>query len=118
MNTTELFLPSNGTSCSLPPLPEIRYLHTVNNDLLCGGSYTGTENSCLQWSTYPAGSWEELLTLDEGRECHVSWTPGASIGTYLIGGISSPSSLRSTTLITSKGTHEPGFPLKYLILLF
>ena len=106
-NTAELFLPSDGTSCTLPSLPQIRYRHTVDNHILCGGD--GTEGSCLQWRP-DTGTWEELLTLDTIRYHHVSWTPASGTSTYLIGG---GISRMTTTLITSGGGQETGFPLKY-----
>ena len=109
LNTVELFLPSDGTSCTLPPLAQARYHHTVDNHILCGGS--GTEDSCLQWSP-DTGTWEELLTLDVGRYNHVSWTPASGTGTYLIGGWDSDGRM-TTTLITSEGGQDTGFPLKY-----
>ena len=106
-DTAELFVPSDGTSCTLPSLPQTRYVHTVDNHILCGGS--GGEDSCLQWSP-DTGTWEELLTLDIARKNHVSWRPASGTGTYLMGGIYSK---RTTTLITSDGGQETGFPLKY-----
>ena len=107
MNTAELFLPSSGTSCALPDLPDDRYGHSADNNTLCGGS----GGNCLQWSP-DTGTWEELLTLDVGRYNHVSWTPASGTGTYLIGGWDSDGRM-TTTLITSEGGQETGFPLKY-----
>ena len=111
LNTVEIFLPSSGTSCTLPMLPEFRYLHTVDNHILCGGyaSGSGTEDSCLQWSP-DTGTWDELLTLDVGRSRHVSWTPANGIGTYLMGG---SGGTRTTTLTASDGSQVPGFPLEH-----
>ena len=108
LNTAEIFLPSNGKSCTLPHLPQNRYRHTVDNHILCGGS-VGTEDSCLQWSP-DNGTWEEYLTLDVIRYWHVSWTPGTGVGTYLMGG---DIGRRTTTLVKPGGTQEPGFPIKY-----
>ena len=68
-----------------------------------------TEDSCLQWSP-DTGTWEELLTFDIWRSSHVSWTPASGTGTYLIGG---GASTMTTTLITSEGGQETGFPLVY-----
>ena len=111
MNTAELYVPSSGVSCSLPQLPDDRAFHTLESSgLLCGGY--GTSDTCLQWSP-DTGTWEELLTLDVGRDDHVSWTPGPDIGTYLIGGYLSYVMKRTTTLIKPDGTQEPGFPLRY-----
>ena len=97
-----------GTSRTLPTLPDIRNFHTAENLNLCGGE--DTSESCLQW-TPDTGTWEELLTLDVGRDEHVSWSPENGIGTYLMGGCCG--STKSTTLIKPDGTQEPGFPLKY-----
>ncbi len=111
LNTAELFLPSDGTSCTLPHLPQSRDYHTVDNHILCGGD--GTGNSCLKWSP-DTGTWEELLTLDVDRYFHVSWTPASGTGTYLIGG-GFGGSVVSTTLITpADGVQETGFALKYI----
>ena len=98
-------------SCALPQLPDDRTYHTVESSgLLCGGYYTGTRDTCLQWSP-DTGTWEDLkLTLDVGRDGHVSWTPGTEVGTYLMGGGYSE---RTTTMIKPDGSQEPGFDLKY-----
>ena len=108
LDTAELYLPSLGTSCSLPSLPEVRAYHTGDNDILCGGF---GNSDCLQWSP-SNGSWEELVALDSWnlRYYHVSWTPGSGIGTYLMGGTGSG---RTSTLIKPDGTQETGFTLKY-----
>ena len=113
LNTAEIFLPSSGTSCTLPLLPQTRRRHTVDNHILCGGPdiSASDSDSCLQWSP-DTGTWEELLTLDVGRYNHVSWTPASGTGTYLIGGWDSDGRM-TTTLITSEGGQETGFPLKY-----
>ena len=109
LNSTELFLPSSGTSytCTIPLLPETRYYHTVDNNILCGGDET--RNSCLKWSPN-TGSWADLLTLSDIRTKHVSWTPGPGMGTYLMGGWGKS---MSTTLIKEDGTQEPAFKLEY-----
>ena len=105
-NTTELYQPSSGVSCSVGTLPVSRSLHTLESSgLMCGGY--GAETSCLHWSP-DTGIWEETLSLDVGRYLHVSWTPGTD--TYLMGGYTSN---RTTTLIKPDGTQEPGFDLKY-----
>ena len=84
-NTSELFLPSTGTSCTLPAFPEARYYHTLDNNILCGGYLTETRTSCIQLSP-DDGTWKQLLTLDLERRAHLSWTPESGIGTYLMGG--------------------------------
>ena len=107
-NTAELFLPSTGTSCALPQLPDSRFAHTADNNIFCGGKRI---ISCVKWSP-ETGTWEELVTLDVERYKHVSWTPGNGIGTYLIGGDGSLSK-KTSTLIKPDGSQEPSFFLKY-----
>ena len=108
-NTAELYLPSSGTSCSLPGLPDNKLYHTVERSgLLCGGFGT----SCLQWSS-GTGTWEQYLTLEVKRVGHVSWTPQSDTNvTYLMGGGGSEATT-TTTLIKPDGSQEPGFTLKY-----
>ena len=111
-------MPSSGIFCSLPRLPndDERRFHTVESSgLLCGGRFSDFEDRCLQWNAV-TGTWEDLLTLDVKRYHHVSWTPDTDIGTYLIGGLPSPSTFqnrRTTTLIKPDGTQQPGFQLEY-----
>ena len=104
----ELFLPSGGTSCVLPSLPDLRSRHTVDNNIICGGFYT--KDTCLKWSP-DTGSWVELLNLDVERRRHVTWTPKHGRGTYLMGG--DLSSSKTSTLIKNDGTQEQAFQLKY-----
>lgn len=110
-NTSELFLPSYGISCTLPALPGVRAGHTLDNHMLCGG--IDTDSSCLLWSP-DSGTWEdwgEELYYD--RRVSVSWTPSVDTsGIYLIGGTNRYSQ-RTTTLVKPDGTQEPGFALKY-----
>ena len=103
----ELFLPSAGTSCVLPSLPDLRARHTADNNIICGG--WNTRDTCLKWSPN-TGSWEKLLTLEDKRRLHVTWTPQHGRGTYLMGG---DHSSKTSTLIKDDGTQEPGFQLKY-----
>ena len=108
LNSTELYLPSIGTSCSLPNLPDIRLGHTVDNDILCGGSQT--LDTCLQWNP-DTGNWQQSsVKLNYERYDHVSWSPKSGTGIYLMGGDSYP---KTTTLIKPDWTQEPDFQLKY-----
>lgn len=108
LKTEELFLPSAGTSCILPPLSTSRVNHIVGNNILCGGTGSGVETSCLQWSP-DTGAWEDFLTLWAGRGLHVAWTPRTD-QTYLIGGFFSET---TSTRIRSSGVQEQGFELKH-----
>ena len=111
-DTVELFLPISNVSCRMPQLPDSREFHTMDHldtHLLCGGS--GTGQSCLEWSS-AQGMWSESHTLSVTRAYHVSWTPDADIGTYLMGGYTGDSQA-SSTLLKPDGSQEPGFPLRY-----
>ena len=79
----------------------------MDNDIVCGGQMT--DQSCLQLNP-TTSSWENLLTLDDVRVNHVSWTPVSGIGTYLMGG-SAVHSGWTATLIKPDGTLNPGFTL-------
>ena len=111
----ELFLPSAGTSCVLPPFPDnrSRRRHTVDNNIICGGEWS--RDTCLKWSP-DTGSWEALLTLDIYRVEHVSWTPKHGRGTYLMGGwhdTNNPYPWNTSTLIRDDGTQKPAFAVKF-----
>ena len=125
-DTTELYVPSTGVSCTLPDIPQPNigsglFYHTLDSGLICGGYYT--YDICLKWRT-DTGTWEEYITLDIRRYDHVSWTPSPEIGTYLMGGhvhnnIDNDNGAgNTTTLIKPDGTQEPGFPLKYKTLKY
>ena len=109
-NTHELFLPSTGTSCTLPTSPQLRYYHSVdNNGIMCGSGDFSAWYSCVKWSPNTR-SWEELLTLNVQRLGHVSWTPESDMGTYLMGG---EYTSWTTVLIKDDGTQESAFALQY-----
>ena len=81
--------------------------HSLDSHILCGGG----SNTCLRWNL-ETGLWEHLLTLDNERSGHVSWTPDLEFGIFLIGG-SEEASKRTTTLIRPDLTQEVGFSLLY-----
>ncbi len=116
-NTAELFLSSEGTSCTLSALPENRRDHTVDNHILCGGAGSAKSKSCLLWSP-DSGTWDDWggeldAVYAEYRYSHVSWTPSAESGTYLIGGLGNAAKM-TTTLVKRDGTQEQGLPLEYV----
>ena len=45
LTNVEVYVPSTGLSCSLPPLPDDRDEHTMDSKYICGGVDTPT--SCL-----------------------------------------------------------------------
>ena len=104
--TAEIYNPLTNTSCSLPQLPEIRYSHTQDGDLACGGGPTSVQTTCVKWSP-ASGTWTKSHTLRQKRYGHVSWA--TSSGVYLIGGMISPDTSEKVKL---DGSVEEGFDLK------
>ena len=55
--------------CEMPELPDERIGHTMDNNMICGGSHT--KNSCLE---YADGMWSKLpWLLQHERYFHSSW---------------------------------------------
>ena len=104
----------DGTTCTLPPLPQAMHGHTQVGLEACGGldGYgDGSEylNSCV---TFSAGTWATSHTLAVSRTGHVSWAsyPG---GVLLLGGWDRAAQ-RSTELLSStSSTTTPQFSLAY-----
>ena len=61
----------DGTSlCVLNDLPDKRKDHTINGNIICGGSFTGS--SCIQ---FKEGYWDELtFQLNHERSNHIRET--------------------------------------------
>ena len=56
VSLVEVFVPSTGQHCTLPDLPAGRYIHTMEEMVVCGGGqYSGTRTSCL---TLTDDGWE------------------------------------------------------------
>ena len=88
--SVELLLmdPQNGQviqNCSLPNMPENRYEHTVDGNLVCGGirSY-GTATILDTCITLSGGEWKETHKLTTKRHGHSSWK--VCEGVVLFGG--------------------------------
>ena len=106
MNTAEIYLPSNNTSCKLPELPKGRSWHTQDGPWACGGGeYNSTQRTCDKWGQ---GSWTRSHSLSVERYGHVSWA--TSSGVYLMGGENSGT---TSELVKEDGTVDDGFPLIY-----
>ena len=78
---TEVFIPSSGKSCRLPPLPDIRAMHSLNSvanlPVLCGGGY---QKSCLRFApTSVLGTWKNYTTLIESRFAPSGWSSDAGL---------------------------------------
>ena len=108
VRSAEIFNPDTKTSCSLPQLPEVRYQHSEDGGLACGGDAgDATRSSCVKWSP-ASGAWTKSHTLREKRALHVSWATAS--GVYLIGG---KYSQRTSEKMKMDGSVEEGFSLKY-----
>ncbi len=105
LKSTEIYLPSGNTSCSLPDLPKGRALHTQDGPWACGGDSSISMATCDRWSE---GSWTRLASLSVTRSGHVSWATAS--GLYLIGGGYSE---KTSELVKEDGSVEEGFKLKY-----
>ena len=104
LRSAELYLPSDGSTCSLPELPEGRSYHSQDAKFSCGGWSIST--TCDKWSH---GNWTRSdLTLRQKRGGHVSWATAA--GVYLMGGHYSK---MTSELVKEDGSVEEGFPLEY-----
>ena len=108
LQSAEVFLPSNTTSCELPGLVEGRYYQTQDNLLLCGAFEGGAGHSCEEFS--PAtGTWALTShTLQKSRYGHVSWS--VEEGTLLMGGFSSGT---TSEIVKHDATTETSFEMKY-----
>jgi len=103
-SSVEAFVPSANRNCQLPSMPTIRYFHTLDGLVACGGS--GGSSNCL---TFSSGHWITSHHLLQLRYNHVSWA--SKEGIILMGG---DSSSQTTELLQQDGTTVPGFSLKYM----
>ena len=102
----EVISPGGNVSCSAPDLPQPRYGHTMNNNIVCGGvGGTDTRTSCDQLTS---AGWNKSHTLKYRRSGHCSWE--VEDGIILLGG-----SLSGTTSEIAKwdGTTEELFSMQY-----
>ena len=113
--SAEVFIPSSGTSCLLPNIPESRTDHSLNGFLLCGDYYDSEKgHSCLQFDP-SSGTWARTgHTLLQWRAQHVSWT--VAEGTILMGGSNTGGETDATStseIVKHDGSVEEAFNLKY-----
>ena len=106
----EVISPGGNVSCSAPDLPQPRQGHSMNNNIVCGGSVTlGADiaASCDQLNSTVSG-WTRSHTLIHRRYSHSSWE--VEDGIILLGG-----SYSGTTSEIAKwdGTTEELFSMKY-----
>ena len=100
-------LSSEGTPlCTLPPLPTVRWYHTQDGLLTCGG--WGGYTTCVLLS---AGGWVVSHNLLEDRAGHSSWQSPA--GLVLIGGGDSNTRTTTELLSSSDSSSSYNFTLQY-----
>ena len=107
-NQAEIFIPSTDETFALPSIPgSPRVWHTLTRNVLCGGVYPGTSDSCLQL-TETGDGWQPYSTaLQTPRLAHSTWD--SPEGIVLLGGYYSGD---TTELVTSADTSTK-FQLNY-----
>ena len=117
MNTAETWTRDGDTytSCSLPSLPDFRFLGSLDGTKYCGGGLNESQTSCLEFCQ---GSWKVSDSDFSPRLYHTSWR--TEDGVYLMGGevgyTENPGGALvrnglTTTFIGDDGTISRGFDL-------
>ena len=114
--SVELLLmdPQNGQviqSCSLPNMPENRYEHTVDGNLVCGGRSYDTATTLDTCISLSGGEWKETHKLTTKRHGHSSWQ--VSEGVVLFGGGEGGSRDTAELVEAKTGKTEKLFDLEY-----
>ena len=111
--SAELFTPLDNMTCELPPLPDRRYRHVQSGNMMCGGGYTGTERSCIRWST-EQGAWVTLpVNLGQEREYSSVWRVSQDQSLVIMGSYSGAARKTSETVSSDGVSTRPSFNMKY-----
>ena len=115
-HSAEIYIPKNGSGCSLSELPERRKFHSQEAGLICGGSSRAyleynIHNNCYRWSP-TSGVWSKSHTFGVERTFQVSWSTEA--GLYLIGGHGVASN--NAEKLMEDGSVTKKLPLKDLLV--
>ena len=104
----EVISPTGNVSCSVPDLPQRRYGHTMNSNIVCGGSVTLGVDIATSCDQLTSAGWNKSHTLKYRRSGHCSWE--VEDGIILLGGANS-----GTTSEIAKwdGTTEELFSMQY-----
>ena len=102
-------------SCSLPGMPEKRYQHTVDENIVCGGVSYNSEtlshsflDTCI---TFSGGEWNETHKLTGQRYSHSSWK--VPEGVVLFGGGGGGGLTTAELVEANTGTAKKLFDLEY-----
>jgi len=79
LSSVEIFPPPSSDTCSIPDLPGPRNGHSLSllsggRLVVCGGSPSSKEKSCITW-TRGSTSWAHLYNTSTARRWHVAWVP-------------------------------------------
>ena len=100
-------------NCSLPDMPEKRYEHTVDGNLVCGG-YDGSYDTATILDTcisLSGGEWKETHKLTTERHGHSSWQ--VCDGVVLFGGGGAGSRDTAELVEAKTGKTRKLFDLEY-----
>ena len=103
--TVNIYDEDGSFLANCPNLPDERVAHTMDGNILCGGLFTNTSRTCLQFN---AGNWTQFQVLKKERFHHSSWKRHTG-EIVLMGG---RGSLQTSEFVTSNGSID-GFALKY-----
>ena len=105
--SSEIFVPGFDIHCLLPELPEIKYGHTADELILCGGV-----DDRLNCQMFAEGRWIYSHQLLVERNGHSSWK--VDDGIYLIGG-GAPEAQKTTEFVKTDGQVQSSFSLEHII---
>jgi len=99
-----------GQHCNVADLPDERYSHTQNQNIVCGGGPGNeTQTSCLE---FKSGAWKHSHQLLYPRYGHTSWTTPDG-GILLVGGYYSNTTTEVLSLLSDEGDTTELFSLEY-----
>lgn len=100
----------DGKHCNIQDLPDERYSHTQNQNIVCGGGpQNETQLSCLE---LVSGEWKHSHNLLYPRYGHTSWTTPDG-GILLVGGYYSNTTSELLSLVSEELDTTEMFPLEH-----
>ena len=111
--SAEIFLPWQNSTCEPPQLPDERLFHVQAGNTLCGGLWSPTRRSCIQWSVQQGG-WVTLpLNLTEERADSSVWRVSQDNSLVIMGGRHSAARETSETVSSDGDSTRRTFNMKY-----